>query len=74
MDNGSITTTCGETFSYRDHTRLARLIHLRFGKDIEAGAAAWRRLMQNSTTDDQFEMLVNIGYLHALEDKEGEPS
>lgn len=62
----SITTTNGESFSYDDHCRMAWLIHLRFGRSIEAGAAGWRRLMQNSCTDSQFEAMVNQGAFLAV--------
>lgn len=64
----NITTTTGETFTWDDHCRLAWLIHLRFGRDIEAGAAAWRRLLQNSATASDFEQLVNEGGLLAVEE------
>jgi len=64
----SITTTAGETFTWDDHARMAWLIHLRFGRSIQSGAAGWRRLMQNSCTDSQFEELVNAGALLAVEE------
>jgi len=62
-----ITTTCGERFSMDDHARLAYLIHVRWGRNIAAGASAWRRLFQNSCTDQQYEDLVNAGALLATE-------
>lgn len=64
----SITTTCGEQFSWKDSCRLAHLIYVRFGRDIEAGAAAWRRLLQNSCTNQDFEELVNEAALHSTEE------
>jgi hypothetical protein len=64
----NITTTSGETFSMNDHARMAWLIHLRFGRNISAGAAAWRRMLQNSATDSDFEELVNAGALLAVEE------
>lgn len=67
MDQG-ITTTCGEKFTEKDHARLAWLIHLRFGRDVEAGAAAWRRMLQNSCSNAQYEDLVNEGALLAVEE------
>jgi len=69
IDRHDTRTTAGETFKWDDHCRLAYLIHVRFGRDLEAGAAAWRRLLQNSCPVDQFEQLVNEGALLALEDK-----
>ena len=63
----NITTTCGEQFSMDDHARLAFLIHRRWGRDIAAGASAWRRLFQNSCTDQMFEDLVNQGALLSVE-------
>jgi len=67
----TITTTCGERFTWDDHARMAWLIHIRFGRNIQSGAAGWRRLMQNSCTDSQFEELVNAGSLLAVEEGTG---
>lgn len=64
----NITTTSGDTFTWDDQARLAYLIHIRFGRDITSGVAAWRRLLQNSTTPNQFEDLVNRGALLAIEE------
>ena len=69
--NRTITTTCGERFTWDDHARMAWLIHIRFGRNIQSGAAGWRRLMQNSCTDSQFEELVNAGSLLAVEEGTG---
>ena len=57
----AITTTCGERFTREDSAQLAYMIYVRFGRDVAAGAAAWRRMLQNSCTDAQFEELVNEG-------------
>lgn len=65
--DANITTTAGETFSMDDHARMAWLIFVRFGRNIEAGAAAWRRMLQNSATEEDFEELVNAGALLAVE-------
>lgn len=55
-----VTTTAGETFSYEESCQLAGLIFKRFGRDIAAAAAAWRRLLQNSCTDEQFQEMVDF--------------
>lgn len=46
-------------FSQIDHVTLARGILIRWNNDIKAAAVAWRRLFQNSCTDNQFAELVN---------------
>lgn len=61
-------TTCGERFTMDDHARLAWMVHLRFGRNIPSGAAAWRRMLQNGCTDGDFEELVNAGALLAIEE------
>lgn len=61
-------TTAGERFTIDDHARMAWLIHLRFGRNIQSGAAAWRRMLQNGCTDSDFEELVNAGALLAVEE------
>lgn len=53
-----IKTVSGEWFEAEESAQLAFLIWKRWGRDLPAAAAAWRRLMQNSTTDAQFEALV----------------
>lgn len=63
MDNNealAVTTTARETFSDEDHRTLARLIYRRFGNNIGVAASAWRRMLQNSCTDEQFAELVGI--------------
>lgn len=59
------TVTNGSVFREEDHLRLAWLIYRRFGNDIQAGAAAWRRMLQNDCTDLDFEELVD-GYLNRV--------
>ncbi len=54
----SITTTSGERFTDADSQELARLIFRRFGRDLGAATVAWRRLLQNSTTERDFERLL----------------
>jgi hypothetical protein len=56
-----VTTTNGEIFTAVEHVDLARLIHKRFGRDIESACAAWRRLLENNTTVSQFKELLYYG-------------
>lgn len=53
-----ITTTAGERFTPEDSVQLARLVLKRFGYEVPAAAAAWRRLLQNGCPDSDFEALV----------------
>lgn len=46
------------TFTYEDHVAMARLVLRRFGNDLPAAAAAWRRLLQNAASDREFAALV----------------
>lgn len=48
----------GEVFELSDSQALASLVYKRFGKDAAAASAAWRRLLQNSTTESEFQQLV----------------
>lgn len=59
-NNLNIRTTNGKTFTAEDHYALARLIYKRFGCDPEAAVAAWRRLLQNNATTEDFLQLVNV--------------
>lgn len=63
LDKLTVTTTSGDTFTGKDHAKLAQLIYARFGRDLSAATAAWRRMLQNSCTEADFEALV-----HALDD------
>jgi len=58
-DGHTITTTARETFTTAESTDMARLVFKRFGRDPEAAAAAWRRLLQNGCTVDDFLDLVH---------------
>ena len=58
-DDLTITTTDRTKFVATDHYDLARLVFKRFGHDPEAGAAAWRRMLQNSATVEDFMGLIN---------------
>lgn len=55
----TVRTTAGEKFTNGDHYALAHLVYRRFGRDLRAAAAAWRRLLQNSCPDEDFRALVN---------------
>jgi hypothetical protein len=59
LSNLTVTTTDGTLFTGEDTALLARLIHRRFGRDDEAAAAAWRRMLGNSTPTNAFMELVN---------------
>lgn len=48
----------GEVFTRGDTWELAELLHKRFGRDIHATAAAWRRMLQNSATVDDLTLLI----------------
>lgn len=54
-----VKTTANETFTGAESAQLAALIFKRFGRNEETAAAAWRRLLQNNCTTDQFMALVN---------------
>jgi hypothetical protein len=48
-------------FTERDSAALAFLIFRRWGRDLAAATSAWRRLLGNSCTEDQFAALVSAG-------------
>lgn len=56
----SVRTTSGETFSGEEAAQLAALIYKRFGWELPAAAAAWRRLLGNNCSDDQFRDLAEF--------------
>jgi hypothetical protein len=56
-----VTTTDGTIFTPVDHVDLARLIYKRFGHNPEAATEAWRRMLQNSATVEDFMGLVEYG-------------
>lgn len=56
--SNSITTTARQEFTDNDHRQLALLVCRRFGWDLEGATAAWRRMLQNSCTEEQFLELV----------------
>ena len=53
-----VVTTKGETFSHIESCRMAYLIWKRFGKNKRSAAAAWRRMLENNCSDEQFMGLV----------------
>jgi hypothetical protein len=55
----NVRTTAGETFTSDEHKQLARLVFKRFGNDRTAATIAWRRLFQNSTTEWDFQKLID---------------
>jgi len=57
----SLTTTSGRLFTSLESVDLARLVFKRFGDNPEEAAAAWRRLLQNSATVEDFMSLVEHG-------------
>jgi len=57
-DNTTVTTTAGESFTGEDSKQLARLIYRRLGRDMHVAANAWRRMLQNDCSDEQFSVLV----------------
>lgn len=64
----STITTAGETFTDDSYFRMAWLVYVRFGRSIKSGADAWRRMLQNCCTNDDFEEMVNKGALLSVED------
>ncbi len=55
----NVRTTAGETFTSDEHKLLARLVFKRFGNDRTAATIAWRRLFQNSTSEWDFQKLID---------------
>ena len=55
----TITTTDRTKFVSTDQYDLARLVFKCFGHDPESATAAWRRMLQNSATVEDFMGLVN---------------
>lgn len=60
-----VTTTAREVFSGRDTQRMAALVLRRFGYDVPAAAAAWRRLLGNNCPDHAFAEIAEYGRLDA---------
>lgn len=53
-----IKTTDGSVFTYVQSVDLARLVWKRFGHDDDAALAAWRRMLENDCTMEDFIALV----------------
>lgn len=58
LDILTVTTANGEKFTSAETMLLTTLINKRFGRDPEAAAAAWRRMLQGTTTTDEFKSLL----------------
>src|SRR4051812_665534 len=58
MQKDNVTTTAGETFTHEQHCELAYLIWVRWGRDFDDAASAWRRLFQNSCPDSSYKEMV----------------
>jgi hypothetical protein len=55
-----ITTTEGTVFTHEQSADLALMIYYRFGRDMNASCAAWKRMLQNSTPVEDFtDLLIN---------------
>lgn len=61
LDETAVTTTAGESWTYRQAGQLAYLIYVRFGRDMQASCEAWERLLQNSTPLNDFASLASLG-------------
>lgn len=61
-DQATITTTTGTAFDIEDTQLLAMLILNRFGNDYSNAANAWRRLLQNSCSENDFRNLAGEGH------------
>jgi len=64
-----ITTTSGETFTAIQSAELARLVYLRFGRDVGAAHSAWQRMLQNNCSLRSFQTLLETGVRLHLGDK-----
>lgn len=53
-----IKTINGEIFSHEKSCELAYLIYERFGKDLDSAHSAWRRLLQNNCSKNQYNDLI----------------
>lgn len=61
LDNLTVYPAPGQPFTGRDSALLAALVLRRFGNDLPAAAAAWRRLLGNSCAEGQFAALAAAG-------------
>ena len=56
-----VTTTAGEPFTAAETEILAALILQRFGWEVSAAAAGWRRLLGNNCPDADFRAIAVRG-------------
>lgn len=61
IDNLSVKTTNGETFTGADSCVLAFLIYKRFGRDPVLAASKYRDMLGNSCPEAQFCILAALG-------------
>ena len=61
IEKWAVNTVAQERFSGQETVQLAALIYKRFGRDKEAAAAAWRRLLGNTCSDAQFLEIAYAG-------------
>jgi len=55
----NVTTTAEETFTLEDSQDMALMVYRRFGYDLCAATAAWRRMLQNNATrGDYLDLLI----------------
>lgn len=66
INDNDVIANDGCVFTYKDHAALAFLIWRRWGRDMAAGAVAWRRLLQNDCSDEDYAALVKLGFRDRL--------
>jgi hypothetical protein len=55
----AVMTTSGEVFTGEESKLLARLVYKRFGNNLPLSVSVWRRILQNSCTEDDFKKLIS---------------
>jgi hypothetical protein len=60
LDRATVTAVGGEKFTGEESALMAALIYKRFGWELPAAAAAWRRLLGNSCSDEEFADLAGF--------------
>ena len=73
LDKLTVVTTNGDTFTGEESAHLAYLVAKRFGFEWASAAAAWRRMLENSCPDYQYEQLA-MTYVDTKLDKAIEES
>ena len=61
LDKLTVTTTNGSEFTGQDSADMARLVYRRFGCNLKAACAVWRRMLQNNCPEADFAALVTRG-------------